>query len=103
VLRSEWVDVILTDINMLVMDGEQFARRLAADEVLRSIPVLVVSTDCRQARIGRMLALGTRAYVTKPFTPEVLGRELEQVLEGARANAWVRSDRLLAVWLQITS
>jgi two-component system, chemotaxis family, chemotaxis protein CheY len=87
VLRTEWVDVILTDINMPVMDGEQFAHQLAADDVLRSIPVLVVSTDCTQARIDRMLALGARGYVTKPFTPEVLGRELEQVLEGASANA----------------
>jgi two-component system, chemotaxis family, chemotaxis protein CheY len=86
VLRSEWVDVILTDINMPVMDGEQFARQLAADDVLRSIPVLVVSTDCTQARIDRMLALGARGYVTKPFTPEVLGRELEQVLGGVSAN-----------------
>ncbi|MFL6466269.1 MAG: response regulator [Bryobacteraceae bacterium] len=60
VLRAEWVDVILTDINMPVMNGEEFTRQLAADDVLRSIPVLVVSTDCTQARIDRMLALGAR-------------------------------------------
>jgi two-component system, chemotaxis family, chemotaxis protein CheY len=87
VLRAEWVDVILTDINMPVMDGEEFARQLAAGDVLRSIPVLVVSTDCTQARIDRMLALGARGYVTKPFTPEMLGAELEQVLGGVSANA----------------
>ena len=87
VLRAEWVDVILTDINMPVMDGEELARRLATDEVLRSIPVLVVSTDCTQARINRMLALGACGYVTKPFTPEMLGEQLEQVLGGVSANA----------------
>lgn len=86
VLRAEWIDVVLTDINMPVMDGEEFARHLAADEVLCSIPVLVVSTDCTQARIDRMLALGARGYVTKPFTPEVLSEKLEQVLGGVIAN-----------------
>ena len=87
VLRTEPVNIILTDINMPVMDGEEFARRLAADSALRSIPVVVVSIDCTQVRIDRMLGLGVRGYVTKPFTPEVLGEQLEQVLEGARANS----------------
>ena len=87
VLRAEWVDVILTDINMPVMDGEELARQLAADDVLRSIPILVVSTDCTQVRIDRMLALGARGYVTKPFTPEALGEQLEQVLRGVHADA----------------
>ena len=86
-LRTEWIDVILTDINMPVMDGEELARQLAADDVLRSIPVLVVSTDCTQARIDRMLALGARGYVTKPFTPEELGSKLEHVLGGVNASA----------------
>ena len=86
-LRTEWIDVVLTDINMPVMDGEELARQLAADDVLRSVPILIVSTDCTQARIDRMLALGARGYVTKPFTPEVLGEQLEQVLGGVDANA----------------
>ncbi len=87
VLRKEWVDVILTDINMPVMDGEELARQLAADDVLRSVPLLVVSTDRTQARIERMMALGARGYLTKPFTPEMMGEQLEQVLGGISANA----------------
>ncbi len=86
-LRKQWVDVILTDINMPIMDGETFAGQLAKDEVLRSIPVLVVSTDCTQARIDRMLALGAAGYVTKPFTPEELGGKLETVLGGSALHA----------------
>jgi two-component system chemotaxis response regulator CheY len=79
-LRSEWVDAILTDINMPVVDGEEFLRRLAADDMLKSIPAIVVSTDATRNRIERLLALGARGYVTKPFVPETLRAELERTL-----------------------
>ena len=80
VLRSEWVDAILTDINMPRMDGEEFLRRLAADEVCRSIPAIVISTDATHHRKDRLLALGARGYITKPFLPEALRAELETTL-----------------------
>ena len=79
-LRTEWVDAILTDINMPGMDGQEFLRRLSADEMLRSIPVTVVSTDATEQRIAHMLSLGARGYVTKPFPPEALRAELERTL-----------------------
>ena len=79
-LRSEWIDVVLTDINMPVMDGEQLVRRLHEDDALRSIPVLVVSTDRTETRARQMLSLGARGYVTKPFLPETLRQELEKIL-----------------------
>ena len=79
-LRQEWVDAILTDVNMPGVDGEEFLRRLAGDEVLRSIPVIVISTDATRNRIERLLSLGARGYITKPFLPEALRAELEATL-----------------------
>ena len=80
-LSAEWVDAILTDINMPGMDGEEFLRRLSTDELLKGVPVVVISTDSTGNRIARMLALGARGYVTKPFLPEALRAELERTLE----------------------
>jgi two-component system chemotaxis response regulator CheY len=80
VLRREWVDAILTDINMPGVDGEELLRRLAADEMLRSVPAIVISTDATENRIARLLSLGARGYVTKPFRPETLRSELERIL-----------------------
>lgn len=80
-LRRRRVDLILTDINMPLMDGEQFMQNLETDSELRRIPVLVVSTDASENRVRRMMALGARGYVTKPFLPESLREELERVLE----------------------
>ena len=85
-LGAEWVDVVLTDINMPKMDGEEFVRSLAADDVLKSLPVVIVSTDGTEARMRQMLDLGARGYVKKPFMPETLREELERVLGGAYAR-----------------
>jgi two-component system, chemotaxis family, chemotaxis protein CheY len=79
-LRTQWVDVILTDINMPTMDGEQLLRALEADDTLRTIPVIVISTDSTQHRVQSMLTLGAKGYVTKPFLPETLREEMEKVL-----------------------
>jgi two-component system chemotaxis response regulator CheY len=87
VLRRQWIDVVLSDINMPTMDGEEFLRRMEADEVLRSIPVLVVSTDRTETRVQRMMAMGARGYVKKPFAAETLRDELERVLGVADARA----------------
>lgn len=81
VLQNEWVDAILSDINMPEMDGEELLRRLEADEALRQIPVIIISTDGTPVRAARMLQLGAKGYVTKPFRPEVLRAELERSLE----------------------
>jgi two-component system chemotaxis response regulator CheY len=86
ILREHWVDVVLTDINMPAMDGEQFVRRLAADDLLKSVPVVIVSTDGTDSRIRQMCSLGACGYVRKPFMPETLRLELERVLGGAYAG-----------------
>jgi two-component system chemotaxis response regulator CheY len=84
-LRQKRVDLILTDINMPLMNGEQLVESLDADPDLRDIPVVVVSTDGSASRVQRMLDLGAKGYVTKPFHPENLREELERVLEEADA------------------
>ena len=87
VLRANWVDIVLTDINMPNMNGEQFMEKMAGDPLLSSIPVLVVSTDRSDARMKRMLGLGAKDYLTKPFLPEQLGGVLGKVLGGQAHGA----------------
>lgn len=79
-LRAHGVDLVLTDINMPHMNGEELVRRMESDELLRDIPVIVVSTDSSRSRVEQMLALGARGYVSKPFLPEQLRDEVERIL-----------------------
>jgi len=85
-LNQEWVDVILTDINMPVMNGEEFVQQVSQNESLRNVPILVVSTDRTEDRVRQMMALGAKGYVKKPFQPEELREKLEQVLGVAYAT-----------------
>ena len=82
VLRLEWVDIVLTDINMPLMDGEELLRALKSDSALQSIPVLVLSTDRSESRVRQMLELGAGGYVGKPFLPGDLGGEMTKLLVG---------------------
>jgi two-component system, chemotaxis family, chemotaxis protein CheY len=79
-LRTKRVDVILTDINMPRMNGEELLRELGKNGTLKIVPALVISTDATHDRVQRMLALGAQGYITKPFSPEALREELDRVL-----------------------
>lgn len=79
-LKIDGVDIVLSDINMPRMTGEEMLQAMRNDVRLRSTPVLVVSTDSTEARMSRMLRLGARGYIKKPFTPELLKCEVERVL-----------------------
>jgi two-component system chemotaxis response regulator CheY len=82
VLRAERVDLIVTDINMPVMDGEQLLLAVRGDAALAEIPVLVVSTDQSAARVEDMLAHGANGYISKPFMPAALSEQMYRLLGG---------------------
>ena len=71
VLQDEWVDLLLLDINMPVMDGEEMLRRLRAQPETAELPVIVVSTEGSETRLAALHELGA-AIVRKPFAPETL-------------------------------
>jgi two-component system chemotaxis response regulator CheY len=71
-LRERPADLVLLDVNMPVMDGEEMLRRLRADPDTARLPVIVVSTEGSDTRVHALEALGDVAFVHKPFTPEEL-------------------------------
>jgi two-component system, chemotaxis family, chemotaxis protein CheY len=84
-LRQHWIDLVLTDINMPRMNGEELVRRMESDDMMRTIPVIVISTDSSHSRVQKLLALGAKGYVCKPFAPEALRDEVEKVLSVSHA------------------
>ncbi len=69
-LQDHWVDLILSDIHMPVMDGLEFLRRFGAQAEFRDVPVVLVTTERNEKRLAEAMALGARAYLSKPFQPE---------------------------------
>jgi two-component system chemotaxis response regulator CheY len=71
VLDQNWVDVILVDINMPVMNGEEMIERLRQNPATKDVPVVVVSTEGSETRIERLVQKGA-TFVHKPFSPEAI-------------------------------
>ncbi|MBI4509109.1 MAG: response regulator [Deltaproteobacteria bacterium] len=71
-------DIILTDINMPIMDGLKLVARVRGDEHLKRIPIIIISTEGGQEDRQRALALGANAYITKPIqAPQVIAKVKE--------------------------
>jgi two-component system, chemotaxis family, chemotaxis protein CheY len=77
------VDIVLSDIDMPVMDGLEFLRRLAEMEEARGVPVVMITTVGSQARVVEALQVGAKAYIRKPFTVEQMREKLAPLLQGA--------------------
>jgi CheY-like chemotaxis protein len=59
-------DLILLDLNLPKVDGRQVLREVKADENLRHIPIVVLTTSAAADDVLRSYALHANAYVTKP-------------------------------------
>lgn len=84
ILETVWMDLILLDINMPVMDGETFVREKAGRPEIADIPVFIVSTEANEERLQRMREMGVRGSLRKPFEPEDLCQVISEVI-GAKA------------------
>ena len=72
------LDVILTDINMPIMDGLKLVKRVRSDEALKGIPIIIITTEGADEDRQRALSLGANAYITKPIqAPQVIAKVKE--------------------------
>jgi two-component system chemotaxis response regulator CheY len=86
-LREDHVDLVLTDVHMPGVSGEQMVEEMRRDSRLCNIPVIVMSSDSTAKRIQTMLDLGAVGYLIKPFYPEMLLHQLELAAGVAHADA----------------
>lgn len=86
ILEAEWIDLVLCDISMPVMDGEALVARMADNGMIKSVPVVIVSSAGSEPRIARLREMGVRDYIQKPFTPERI-REVVDSVMGVAKNA----------------
>jgi CheY-like chemotaxis protein len=86
VARETRPDVILLDLHLPDMGGEEVLRQLWNDGVLRKIPVVVLSADATSAQQRRLLTSGARAYLTKPLDLAQMLDTLDCVLSEMAVN-----------------
>ncbi len=86
VLKDHKIDLMLLDLNMPEMSGDDLIRRLQRDPEQAPIPFIVISADATAARMQQMLDLGALAYIPKPFRAETLRSEMTRALEQMHAT-----------------
>jgi two-component system cell cycle response regulator DivK len=78
--RATVPELILMDIQLPGIDGYEATRRIKADEALRRIPLIVVTSYALSGDDAKALAAGADAYVAKPFSPRALLATVRQHL-----------------------
>jgi CheY-like chemotaxis protein len=78
--RQHHPDLILLDVHLPDMKGDDVLRRLGADPQLHDTPVVVLSADATPHQIERLRAAGARDYLTKPIDVERFLAVLDRLL-----------------------
>ena len=71
-LESIQVDLVITDLNMPVMDGLSLIRNLRANPKYRTVPILMLTTEGDAEKKAEGRAAGATGWLVKPFNPEKL-------------------------------
>jgi two-component system chemotaxis response regulator CheY len=77
-LSQQQFDILVTDINMPMLDGLKLVSMVRKDEVHKDIPIVIITTEGAQEDRQRALSLGANAYITKPIqAPQVISKVKE--------------------------
>lgn len=70
------VVLIILDVNMPILDGEETLSRIKADPRFSGIPVMMLTTESERARVFHFIQKGATNYMTKPFTHDDLATKV---------------------------
>ena len=77
------LNLILTDMNMPVMDGLTFLEQKRSENLAAGVPVVIITTEGSQALVLGAIAAGARGYICKPFTADQIKQRIVPLLHVA--------------------
>jgi two-component system chemotaxis response regulator CheY len=81
VLKSQKIDLVVSDWNMPNMTGLDLLKAVRADEELKQTPFLMVTAEALQDNVIAAVKAGVSNYIVKPFTAEVLNEKISKILD----------------------
>lgn len=78
--KSQKFDLVITDVNMPVMDGITFIKNLRGDPNYKFTPMLMLTTESSADKKSEGKAAGATGWIVKPFNPEQLLNTVKKVL-----------------------
>ena len=85
------LSVILLDLQMPVMDGFEFLRRVQGDALLSAVPVIVMTADENADTEARCMELGAVEFLEKPYNPVVMFGRIRNIIRMREAAADIQS------------
>jgi two-component system chemotaxis response regulator CheY len=80
-LKSQKIDVVVSDWNMPNMSGLELLKAMRADAELAKTPFLMVTAEALQDNVVAAVKAGVNNYIVKPFTAEVLNEKIKKIME----------------------
>ena len=74
------VDIVITDLNMPVMDGITLVKELRAKPAFKFTPILLLTTESQESKKQEGKAAGATGWMVKPFNPEQLMAVVRKVV-----------------------
>jgi two-component system chemotaxis response regulator CheY len=71
-LDAERVNLVISDVNMPEMDGITLLKQIKASAKHKFMPIIMLTTEAGQDKKDEGRAAGAKAWITKPFQPNVL-------------------------------
>ncbi len=79
-LGTESINLVMTDLNMPYMDGHELIRTIRADERLKHIPILMVTTEADEAERTAAMKAGANGYLVKPVSADMVSENIRNIL-----------------------
>ena len=79
-LDGRKINLIISDVNMPNMDGISFVKALKAMPAYRFTPVIMLTTESAEGKKAEGQAAGAKAWVVKPFRPEVMLNAVQKLV-----------------------
>lgn len=79
-IRARLPDLIVLDMMMPGLTGQEVARAVRADPATVMIPIIMLSAKGQLTEVRQGIAAGANAYLVKPFSPSVLAAKVEELL-----------------------
>ncbi|EYC51874.1 chemotaxis protein CheY [Hylemonella gracilis str. Niagara R] len=79
-LTGQKVHLIISDVNMPNMDGISFVKALKQLPAYKFTPVIMLTTESQEAKKAEGQAAGAKAWVVKPFSPEVMLNAVQKLI-----------------------
>ncbi|MFH2092184.1 MAG: response regulator [Pseudomonadota bacterium] len=83
IVQNETIDLIISDLNMPVMNGLTFLEKIKKNPATKDIPFIMLTVEAIQKTMNKAIALNVDSYIVKPITEKLFINEMLRVIRSS--------------------